>query len=236
MQGQAVQERVLTAEQVQELQREFIVKVYGWMTAGLLITAVGSLLVLNSEALLQFIFSSQYVFFGLLIGQLLLVGWLSVRIEKMSAATATTVFVGYSALNGLTLALVFLAYTAESIASTFFITAATFGAMSAYGYFTRADLTKWGSFLMMGLIGIVIASIVNLWLGNPTVYWLTTYAGILVFVGLTAYDTQKIKEMSGVSLSGAEAEQKGAILGALRLYLDFINLFLMLLRVLGNRR
>lgn len=127
-------------------------------------------------------------------------------------------------------------YTAASLATTFFVTAGTFGLMSAYGYVTKRDLTGMGSFLMMGLMGMVLASIVNMFFNNSTVYWITTYIGIFIFVGLTAYDTQKIKEMSGVALQGGEMEQKGAIMGALRLYLDFINLFLLLLRVMGNRK
>jgi FtsH-binding integral membrane protein len=146
------------------------------------------------------------------------------------------VFVGYSALTGLTLSVIFLVYTAESLATTFFVTAGTFGLMSAYGYVTKRDLTGLGSFLMMGLIGMVLASVVNMFFNNSTVYWITTYIGILIFVGLTAYDTQKIKQMSALGLEGGEMEQKGAIMGALRLYLDFINLFLLLLRLMGNRK
>jgi FtsH-binding integral membrane protein len=229
-------QRAITAEQAEELQRAFVVKVYGWMMAGLLVTGIASLLVLNTPALMEWIFSGRWTLIGLVVVQLALVGWLSVRIEKMTAATATMVFIGYAALTGLTLSAVFLLYTAESLASTFFVTAATFGTMSAYGYFTKRDLTGLGSFLIMGLIGLVIASVVNLFFQNSMVYWISTYIGILIFVGLTAYDTQKIKNMSAAVTLESEAEQKGAIMGALRLYLDFINLFLLLLRVLGRRR
>ncbi|MFN0156723.1 MAG: Bax inhibitor-1/YccA family protein [Bacteroidota bacterium] len=236
MQEQWVNTRTITAEQLEEVQRAFLVKVYGWMTTGLLVTAIAALLTSQSPALQELIFSSRWTYFGLIIAQLGLVVWLSARIEHMSATTATAVFVGYSGLTGVTLSVIFLVYTEASLASTFFVTAGTFGAMSAFGYFTRMDLTHMGSFLMMGLIGMVLASVVNMFLGNSTIYWITTYVGILIFVGLTAYDTQKIKQMSGVALEGGEAEQKGAIIGALRLYLDFINLFLLLLRVMGNRK
>ncbi|HET6271690.1 MAG TPA: Bax inhibitor-1/YccA family protein [Bacteroidota bacterium] len=236
MNEQWVTSTTVTAEQAQELQRAFVAKVYGWMMAGLMVTGIVALLTINTPALLELIFSSRWTFLGLVFGQLGLVIWLSARVEKMSASTATLVFVAYSALTGLTLSLVFLLYTAASLATTFFVSAGTFGAMSAYGYVTKRDLTSMGSFLMMGLVGVVLASIVNFFLNNETIYWITTYVGILVFVGLTAYDTQKIKEMSGIVSQGEEAEQKGAIMGALRLYLDFINLFLLLLRVMGNRK
>ena len=206
------------------------------MTAGLLITGIMSMITLSSRALLEFIFSQQIVYIGLILAQLGLVIWLSVRIEKMSATTATLVFIGYSALTGLTLSVVFLAYTLSSIASTFFVTAGMFGAMAAYGSVTKRDLTAMGSFMAMGLIGMILASVVNMFLHNETIYWITTYVGVLIFVGLTAYDTQKIKAMSVLSLEGGEVEQKGAIMGALRLYLDFINLFLLMLRLLGRRK
>ena len=226
----------MTAEQAEELQRTFLVKVYGWMMAGLMITGVVSLLTLYTPGLLELIFSNRLVYFGLFIGQLGLVVYLSARIEKMSATTATMVFMGYSALTGLTLSVIFLMYTAASLATTFFVTAGTFGAMSAYGYVTKRDLTGFGSFLMMGLIGMVLASVVNMFFNNSTIYWITTYIGVFIFVGLTAYDTQKVKSMSALALEGGEVEQKGAIMGALRLYLDFINLFLLLLRLMGNRK
>lgn len=235
MQDRSVTPVVLPAEQAEEVQRAFLVKVYGWMMAGLLVTSIMALLTIQTPALLELVFSNRIVFFGLIIAQLGLVIWLSARVEHMSAITATSVFLGYSALTGLTLSMVFLVYTEASLASTFFVTAGTFGSMSAYGYFTKRDLTGLGSFLMMGLIGIILASVVNMFFHNSMVYWITTYIGILIFVGLTAYDTQKIKAMA-LSFSGDEAAQKGAIVGALRLYLDFINLFLLLLRVMGSRR
>ena len=154
----------------------------------------------------------------------------------MSASLATGVFMLYAGLNGLTFSLIFLTYTTSSITSAFLVTAGTFGAMSLYGYTTKKDLTSWGSFLFMGLIGIIIASLVNLFMQSEMIYWITTYAGVLIFVGLTAYDTQKIKEMNIIGNEGTEEDHKEAIIGALTLYLDFINLFLMILRIMGDRR
>ena len=236
MSYEAINQRVLTAEQAEEVQRSFVMKVYGWMTSGLFITGIFAMFTISSPAMLEIIFGTRIVFIGLLIAQIGLVIWLSARIQKMTAMTATAIFLGYSALTGITLSSIFLMYTAGSLATTFFITGGTFGAMSLYGSITKRDLTNVGSFMMMGLFGIIIASVVNIFWTNSTLYWITTYIGIFVFVGLTAYDTQKIKQMAVMSLDGSETEQKGAILGALRLYLDFINLFLLLLRVLGRRK
>jgi len=236
MENQWLTPRSVTAEQAEELQRAFVLKVYGWMAAGLMLTGIVALFTIQVPALLEILVSSRFAFLGLFVVQLGLVVWLSARVAKMSASTATLVFLGYSAITGVTLSVIFLVYTAQSLASTFFVTAGTFGAMSAYGYMTKRDLTGLGSFMMMGLIGMILASVVNFFLNNSTVYWITTYIGILIFVGLTAYDTQKIKIMSQMGLDGAESEQKGAIMGALTLYLDFINLFLLLLRVMGSRR
>jgi hypothetical protein len=146
------------------------------------------------------------------------------------------IFVLYATLTGITFSAIFLMYTESSIASTFLVTAGTFAAMSFYGYTTKKDLTSWGSFLFMGLIGIIIASVVNMFLQSEAMYWVVTYAGVLIFIGLTAYDTQKIKEMNILGNEGTEEDTKEAIRGALTLYLDFINLFLMLLRIMGTRR
>jgi FtsH-binding integral membrane protein len=215
-------------------QARFITKVFGWMAFALAITGGVAFLVASSPALLQFIFGNRLVFYGLIIGELIMVGYLSAAVNRMSAATATMVFLLYSMLNGLTLSFIFLVYTATSITGTFLITAGTFAAMSAYGYFTKNDLTKAGSLLFMALIGLVIASVVNIFLRSPMMYWIITYAGILIFVGLTAYDTQKIKEMNIIGNEGTEEDHKEAIMGALTLYLDFINLFLYLLRLFGR--
>ena len=236
MEDQWLSPRTVTEEQVEELQRAFVLKVYGWMAAGLMLTGIVALFTIQIPGLIQVLATHPILFIGLLVVELGLVVWLSARVQKMTATTATLVFLGYSALTGVTLSLIFLVYTTESLASTFFVTAGTFGVMSAYGYVTKRDLSGLGSFMMMGLIGMIIASVVNIFLSSPTVYWITTYVGVLVFVGLTAYHTQKIKMMGEISMEGGEAEQKGAIIGALMLYLDFINLFLLLLRVMGNRR
>jgi FtsH-binding integral membrane protein len=236
MNEQVLQQRSISAEQAEEIQREFMLKVFGWMAAGLLLTAIMSMVTVQSREILAFVLGNRIVYIGLILAQLGLVIWLSARVQNMSAMTATLVFCGYALLSGLTLSVVFLAYTLSSLASTFFVTAGTFGAMYLYGVTTRRDLTGVGSFMAMGLIGVIIASLVNMFFQNSMIYWITTYVGIIIFVGLTAYDAQKIKRMSVVALEGSEAEQKGAIIGALALYLDFINLFLLLLRVMGRRR
>ena len=221
-----------TAGQVIVKQNTLIRQVYAWMGAGLAITAFMALATLSSPEILKAILGNRLVFFGLCIGELALVFTLSGAINRLSAAVATLIFIAYSALNGVTLSVVALVYTSNSIASTFVITAGMFGAMSIYGYMTKRDLTSWGSFLFMGLIGVLIASVVNIFVGSSAVSWVISGIGVIVFTGLTAYDTWKIKAMAA---QGAEG-RKPAILGALTLYLDFINLFLMLLRFTGNRR
>lgn len=221
-----------SVEQVIVRQNTLVRQVYAWMGTGLAITAFMALITLSSPLLINAIAGNRLVFFGLMIGELALVFTLSGAINRLSAPVATLLFVAYSALNGVTLSILALVYTADSIASTFVTTAGMFGAMSIYGYMTRRDLTSWGSFLFMGLIGVVIASLVNIFLGSSQVAWIISAIGVIVFTGLTAYDTWKIKEMAA---QGAEG-RKPAILGALTLYLDFINLFIMLLRFTGNRR
>jgi len=213
-------------------QNALVRQVYAWMGCGLALTAIVALITVSSPELLQAIVGNRLVFYGLMIGELALVFTLSGAINRMSATVATMLFIGYSALNGLTLSVIFLVYTADSIASTFAVSAAMFGAMSVYGYTTKKDLTSWGNFLFMGLIGIVIASLVNLFMRNDAASWVISAIGVIVFTGLTAYDTWKIKALAA---EGAEG-RKPAILGALTLYLDFINLFLMLLRLMGGRR
>lgn len=210
-------------------------QVYAWMTAGLLVTAAIAMFVAGSPALVGAIVGNSFLFFGLFIAQLGVVWFLSARVMSLSPAAATGLFLAYAALNGLTFSVIFLAYTAASIASTFFVTAGTFGAMSAYGFLTKRDLSGMGNFLFMALIGLILASIVNIFWANSTLYWIITYAGVLIFVALTAYDTQKIKRMTA-QVSDEQGERRVAIYGALTLYLDFINLFLFLLRILGNRR
>jgi FtsH-binding integral membrane protein len=221
-----------TADHVIVKQNALIRQVYAWMGVGLTITAFMALVTLSSPEMLQAITGNRLLFFGLMIGELALVFTLSGAINRLSATTATLLFVAYSALNGVTLSIVALVYTANSITSTFVTTAGMFGAMSVYGYMTKRDLTSWGNFLFMGLIGVVIASVVNIFVGNSAVSWVISGIGVIVFTGLTAYDTWKIKAMAAQGTEG----RKPAILGALTLYLDFINLFLMLLRFTGNRR
>ncbi|PVZ87055.1 hypothetical protein C9426_13030 [Serratia sp. S1B] len=215
----------------------YMAQVYGWMTCGLLLTAFVAWYAANTPAIIRFIFSSQITFFGLVIAQLGLVFVISGMVNRLSGAMATGLFMLYSALTGLTLSSIFIAYTYSSIASTFVVTAGMFGAMSLYGYTTKRDLSGLGSMLFMGLIGIILASLVNIWLKSPALMWAVTYIGVLIFVGLTAYDTQKLKAL-GEQLDADDKDgfRKYSIVGALTLYLDFINLFLMLLRIFGNRR
>jgi hypothetical protein len=227
-----------TQAQAQVQVNQFIRSVYNWMAAGLALTGLVAVYVASSESLIRLIFSNQLLFFGLIIGELALVFYLSARIQKIQASTATGLFLLYSALNGLTLSFVFLIYTSSSVASVFFICAATFGACSVYGMVTKRDLTSMGGFMTMGLIGIVIASLVNMFIQSSGMSMIISYVGVIVFVGLTAYDTQKLKMMALSQPAGLDAGvvRKGTILGALTLYLDFINLFLMLLRILGDRK
>ncbi|WP_286170391.1 Bax inhibitor-1/YccA family protein [Halocella sp. SP3-1] len=213
-----------------------MVKVYGWMFLALMITAVVALITISSESILMMIFSNQVVFFGLLIGELVLVWILSRRIYKMSVPTAMITYLLYSVINGLTLSCIFLAYTMGSIAGTFFVTALIFGIMALYGYFTDKDLTSAGNICLMGLIGIIIASLVNMFLNSTALYWIITYAGVIIFTALAAYDTQKIKQMNVIGDEGTAQDKKQSIIGALILYLDFINLFIMLLRIFGRKR
>ena len=223
--------------QVQVQVNDFIRSVYNWMAIGLGLTGLVAFYVSSSEAMLRLIFGNQIVFFGLIIGELALVFTISARVHKMQAATATSLFVLYAALNGATLSSIFLVYTRSSITSTFFVCAATFVASSIYGMVTKRDLTSMSQFMFMGLIGIVIASVVNLFVHSSGVSLIVSYIGVIVFVGLTAYDTQKLRTMALTQPDGLDGAtlRKGAILGALTLYLDFINLFLMLLRIMGNR-
>ena len=228
--------RTMSMDAVAAEQQRFMVRVYNWMTAGLAVTGGLAFYVSNSETMMNIIHGNPIVPIVLIVAQLGLVVYLSGWIEKMSASQATGIFMLYAGLTGLTFSFIFIAYTAASITSTFFVTAGTFAAMSIYGYTTKKDLTSWGSFLFMGLIGIIIASLVNMFLQSTAMHWIITYAGVLIFIGLTAYDTQKIKEMNILGNEGTDEDTKEAISGALRLYLDFINLFLMLLRIMGDRR
>lgn len=229
-------DEVYQLSEVETQQRAFFYKVYGWMALALALTGLVAMQVASSAQLIKMIFGNPILFFGLIIGELILVFALSAGLRNMNPALATAMFFIYAGLNGVTMSIIFLAYTKTSIATTFFVTAGTFAAMCLYGYTTKKDLTKWGNILFMALIGLVLASVVNIFLNNPMMYWIISYAGVLIFVGLTAYDTQKIKQMSSHFQEGTDDFIRYAVMGALMLYLDFINLFMMLLRILGNRR
>lgn len=228
----------LSTEEIKSIQASFVNKVYVWMGLALTITGIVAMRVADSGAFMGMFTgtSSAMPFYILLAVELGLVWWMSSRIDSMSSGFATALFVLYSALNGVTLSVLFYVYTSASIASTFFITAGTFGICSAYGYFTKKDLTSLGGFLFMALIGLIIATIVNWFLASSALYWIISYAGVAIFIGLTAYDTQKIKKMSLEVDADSEEGKKGAVMGALALYLDFINMFIFLLRIFGNRR
>lgn len=230
---------VATRERELEMSSAFPVlirKVYLWMTLALVITGFTAYYVASSETLMMALLSNQILFWGLVIGELVLVFSLSAAINKLSLTTATLMFVLYSVINGATLSFIFMVYTASSITNVFLITAGTFAAMALFGYFTKTDLTSWGKILMMALIGIIIATIVNIFTKSEGLAVILNYLGVLVFVGLTAYDSQKIKQMLMMASDAGETAQKVALLGALSLYLDFINLFIYLLRIFGSRR
>ncbi|MDE5744035.1 MAG: Bax inhibitor-1/YccA family protein [Paramuribaculum sp.] len=209
-------------------------RVYVKMFLALLVTAFVSLFCASSHAVLSFFAAHSGFIWGVFIVELVLVFAISGGINRMSSGTATMLFFLFAIINGLALFPIFIVYTGVSIAKTFFITAGTFGAMSIYGYFTSQDLSKWGSVLIMALFGLIICSVVNIFWANSTFEWIISAAGVLIFVGLTAWDTQKIKQMA--AMAPAETVSKLATIGALSLYLDFINLFLYLLRFFGNSR
>ena len=220
------------------LVNDFVRSIYNWMAVGLGLTGLVAYYVSSSETMTRLIFGNSFVFFILILAELGLVFSIVGMVNRMSAGTATSLFVLYSALNGVTLSFIFLVYTSTSIVSTFFICAGTFIACSIYGWVTKRDLTSFGGFLTMGLIGIIIASLVNMFIRSSAMSMIISYIGVLVFVGLTAYDTQKLKNMALTQPAGLDGAvvRKGAIMGALSLYLDFINLFLMLLRIFGQGR
>ena len=227
----------ISAEEAAQVQARFFSQVYGWMAAGLGLTGGVALFASTSPALMEFVFGTRFVFLGLIIAELVLVGFLSARIFSWSRNQVQASFIAYAVLNGVTMSCIFLAYTSSSIASTFFVAGGTFGVMSLYGYFTKQDLSGWGKLLSMALIGLVLAMVVNLFWQNSVMQTVTSFIGVLLFIALTAYDTQKLKEMALLGVTeGDEVSDKASILGALTLYLDFINLFLFLLRIFGSRR
>ena len=221
---------------IKSYQALYMTKVYNWMALALLVTGVVAYITATTPQMISYIVSSKLLFYGLILGELGLVIYLTAAIRKMSQTTAIAAFLIYSVLNGLTMSVIFLVYTTSSISTTFFVTAGTFAAMSFYGYTTKKDLTSIGNMAFMALIGIIIASIVNFFLKSEMMYWIITYLGVAIFVALTAYDTQKLKEIGKRGFTDQENMEKMSVLGALTLYLDFINMFLFLLRILGDRK
>lgn len=211
-------------------------KVYVWMTLALVVTALSAYYVAITPAALYAIFSSKFMFFGLLIAEIVVVMAMTALINKMSFMVAALMMAAYSVLNGVTMSFIFVVYEMASIATTFFVTAGTFAAMAIVGYTTKKDLTKMGGILLMALIGLIIASVVNWFLQSETMSYVVSGIGVLVFTGLTAFDSQKIKEMLVQCDTVNDGTQKLALLGSLTLYLDFVNLFLYLLRFMGNRK
>lgn len=212
---------------------DYFSKVYAWMTGALALSGGVAWYAANSMGFMEWVINHQFLFYSLMIAELGLVIVLSALIRKMSYTTAMLSFIAYAVLTGLTLSTIFWVYTTASIGKVFAISGGLFAAMSLYGFTTKKDLSGWGSFLIMSLIGIILASIVNFFLQSPMIDWVVTYAGIIIFIGLTAYDTQKLKSFAHHT---GDMLGKMAILGALTLYLDFINLFLHLLRAIGDRR
>jgi len=225
-------------EYQQELtaQRTFMARVYGWMTIGMLATALVAMVIAGSKPLTNLFILNPGMRIGLIIASLVVALGLSFTIRSIPAVLAAGLFIFYSLLTGAMLSVVLLVYTSTSVASTFFITAGMFGSMSFIGYTTKKDLTTMGGYLVMALIGLVIASVVNIFMHSSGLYWLCTFAGVIIFTGLTAYDTQKIKESYAAGAYGTSAFERTAVYGAFVLYLDFINLFLYMLRLLGSRR
>lgn len=221
-----------------EATNAFLRRVYHWMAAGLILTAVTAQLTASSPSMLGLVFGSPWVLIALLVGELALVFVLSLAINRISTATAMGLFILYSLLNGVTLSSVLLVYARESVFSAFLTTAGMFGAMSVYGLFTKRDLTSWRSFLVMGLWGLIIAMVINMFIGSSTMELAISVFGVLIFLGLTAYDTQYLRDLGAqVDVDGQdETGRKLVIIGALKLYLDFVNLFLYLLRFFGRKR
>ena len=211
-------------------------KVYAWMTLALAVSAIAAFYTASSETLIRFIYGTRWGIWALLIAEIALVVYLSARLNKISFATGAVVFGIHSLLNGVTLSSILLAYSAGTVYTAFLSTALTFGVMSLIGYTTKKDLTSIGSFLMMGLVGLIIASLVNIFLRNSMMDTIITYLGLFIFIGLTAYDTQKIKQAISMQGQWGIDVRKIALIGALSLYLDFINLFLNIVRLLGDRR
>ncbi len=218
-----------------ETQR-FMTAVYGWMSFALAVTGLVAMYTASKPELLNLVFGNTWGLIAIILFEFIAVAVLSSWLAKITSLQATFLFLLYSALNGLTLSGIFVVYTAESIEFTFYVTAGTFAAMSLYGYTTKSDLSGWGNFLGMGLMGLVIAGVVSIFFDMSAFSWITSCFGVVIFVGLTAYDTQKIKALNIIGNEGTDEDRKEAIMGALELYLDFINMFLYLLRLFGDRK
>lgn len=219
-----------------ELINAFMRQVYMWMAGGLLLTAGVAAYVMNTEAIIMYLLQNQMVLIGLFVVQLIAVFGLSAAIQRLNPSTAGAIFLGYAGLNGVTIAPLVFMFTQASVTSAFLSTCGMFAAMSIYGMTTKRDLTGMGSFLIMGVFGLIIATVVNMFLQSPALHYATSFIGVLIFAGLTAYDTQKIKAMGETAPDDAGVRQRGAIMGALALYLDFINMFIFLLQLFGQRR
>jgi len=229
----------ISDQQLSEMFTAVMARVYGWMTLGLLVTAVVSLVVVNNPGFLTFFYSSTLAYIGMIIGMFVLIFAIGRAASKMAPTQALTLYFVFAALMGVWLSFIFLVYAPQAIVFTFGLTAAIFLVLTVIGLTTKQDLTRWGPILLIGLLGIIIASIVNIFVQSPTLYWIISYLGVLIFMGLIAYDSQKIKKMTyAAAAQGAtQKEVVGSIgvMGALSLYLDFINLFLFLLRIFGRR-
>lgn len=216
-----------------EFVSRYVAKVFGWMFLGLLITATLSMVVATNPAIAAVVWSNRLLLLGMIIAKLVMVGFIAVRIQKMSFAVLLTVFLLYSALTGVVLSTIFAIYDLDIILKVFGITGATFGVMAVLGYTTKTDLTQFGKLMIMGLIGVVIATVINFFTNSAMLDYIISYIGLAVFIGLTAYDTQKIKQYAYIE--DANMRKKAAISGALSLYLDFINMFIFILRIFGGR-
>jgi len=230
----------ISEQKLGEMFNAVMTRVYGWMTLGLFVTTIASLLTLMSPALLNFIYSSMLVYFGFMIGMFALIFAIGRSARKMASGQALALFMVFAALMGVWLSAVFIIYAGDSIFFTFGLTTVIFILLTIVGLTTKQDLTRWGPILLFGLLGVILASIINIFFFNETLYWIITYAGILIFLGLIVYDSQKIKKMTYAAAMSGQTEGRVissiGVLGALNLYLDFINLFLLLLRIFGRRR
>lgn len=226
----------ISDEQMARETQRFLVMVYAWMSFALVVTGLTAYLIAASPGMIQSFSNNRMMMAGLCIFEVAIVLILVGGIKKISEETAVLLFIIYSILNGFTLSVIFMVFTEESIATAFFVTAGTFAIMSTFGYLTKYDLTAFGNLLFMGLLGLVLATLINLHYQNDEVTWITTYFGVVLFIGLIAYDTQEIKKLVVFGHEGSDEEKKEAIVGALTLYLDFINLFLKFLNIFGKRK